>query len=86
MGISSVVCHFLPRLPGVAAAVKVDLSLSQALRKSECTREFNGLGFPFFFYVHIGKLQHMEQNLNLESQAQLVNNLKNGPINLGPDH
>jgi hypothetical protein len=42
--------------------------------------------FSSFFYVHIGKLQHMEQNLNLEAQAQIVNNLKNGPINLGPDH
>jgi hypothetical protein len=43
-------------LPGVAAAVKVDLSLSQALRKSECTREFNGLGFPFFFLCPYRKI------------------------------
>jgi len=30
-----------------------------------------GLVFRFFFYVHIGKLQHTGQNLNLEAQAQI---------------
>jgi hypothetical protein len=85
MGISSVVCHFLPRLPGVAAAVKVDLSFT-GTSEIRMYQRIQWAWFSSFFYAHIGKLQHMEQNLNLEAQAQIVNNLKNGPINLGPDH